>query len=195
MNRTRPPKSRSAALVLILLCAAFTAFSCGGSVASTQEPRSSAGFDNSPPPSTPEEAIEQFDHAALQVDQSLMAMTAYAEPPAGVTQPPGQYPGQYAQPSPQAAPSTPPPPPAPPSPGVADSAPKEAKAEIEANRAAPTMSGDPCETACRALASMGRAAEHLCGLAGAEDPRCNNAKERFRAAEGRVKQSCPRCAG
>ena len=83
------------------------------------------------------------------------------------------------------------------------SEPAEAKAEAAgeedddegsptAQRAAPA---DPCETACRALASMRRAAEHLCGLAGEQDGRCAAARERVRGADERVRAACPRCAG
>lgn len=52
----------------------------------------------------------------------------------------------------------------------------------------------PCETACRALASMERAAEHLCGLAGDSDVRCDSARRRVQDATARVDAQCPRCA-
>jgi hypothetical protein len=50
--------------------------------------------------------------------------------------------------------------------------------------------GDPCVTACRALASMQRATEHLCGLTGDGDERCSGARERVRGARVRVEGSC-----
>ena len=53
---------------------------------------------------------------------------------------------------------------------------------------------DPCGSACAALASMSRAAEHLCGLAGDGDARCEDARTRVRSAEGRVRAACPACA-
>ena len=53
---------------------------------------------------------------------------------------------------------------------------------------------DPCAVACRALASMRRATDHLCGLAGEQDGRCASARERVRGADERVRASCPRCA-
>jgi hypothetical protein len=68
----------------------------------------------------------------------------------------------------------------------ADDAPKE-QAE------APEL-GDPCSSACAALASMSRATEHLCGLAGNSDARCEDARTRVRSAEGRVRAACPVCA-
>jgi len=48
-----------------------------------------------------------------------------------------------------------------------------------------------CATACRALESMERAAEHLCALeAGSE---CGRARERLEAARQRVRASCGGC--
>jgi hypothetical protein len=52
--------------------------------------------------------------------------------------------------------------------------------------------GDGCATACRALASMKRSAEHLCSLAG--DGRCEDARGRVRGASARVHAACPTCA-
>ncbi|KYF83873.1 hypothetical protein BE17_29950, partial [Sorangium cellulosum] len=56
------------------------------------------------------------------------------------------------------------------------------------------VSAAPCETACRALASMSRAAQHLCGLAGDADQRCDAARTRVKSATDRVEAQCPRCA-
>ena len=50
--------------------------------------------------------------------------------------------------------------------------------------------GNPCATACRALASMQRATDHLCGLAGDSDARCTGARDRVRGARERVTSSC-----
>jgi hypothetical protein len=54
--------------------------------------------------------------------------------------------------------------------------------------------GDACSTACAALSSMGRAAEHLCELASDADHRCEDARARVRSATERVRASCPACA-
>ncbi|APR84526.1 Hypothetical protein A7982_09875 [Minicystis rosea] len=51
-----------------------------------------------------------------------------------------------------------------------------------------------CATACRALASMLTAAEHLCKLAGESDGRCEDARGRVRGASARVKSACPACS-
>ena len=51
----------------------------------------------------------------------------------------------------------------------------------------------PCVTACAALASMSRAADHLCELAGESDGRCSGARERVKSATSRVQASCPVC--
>ena len=52
---------------------------------------------------------------------------------------------------------------------------------------------DGCTTACGALASMARAATRLCALTGEGDARCASARDRLRAAEGRVRAACPSC--
>jgi hypothetical protein len=50
---------------------------------------------------------------------------------------------------------------------------------------------DACSIACRALASMDRAATHLCGLAGEGDPSCTGARARVKNATDRVSARCP----
>src|SRR5262245_46321805 len=50
-----------------------------------------------------------------------------------------------------------------------------------------------CTTACRALASMDRAANKVCDLAGSEDSRCDGARTRLSAARDLVRRSCPTC--
>jgi hypothetical protein len=54
--------------------------------------------------------------------------------------------------------------------------------------------GDPCLTACRALASMRRSVDHLCGLTGDTDSRCEGARTRVEGASQRVRASCPACS-
>jgi len=49
-----------------------------------------------------------------------------------------------------------------------------------------------CATACRALESMRRAAEHLCALDGGQ--RCAEARQKVTAATERVRAACPSCA-
>jgi hypothetical protein len=62
-------------------------------------------------------------------------------------------------------------------------------AEVERDYAA--AQGADCDTACRALDSMRRAADRLCVL----DPgaRCAQARQRVAAATDRVRASCPGC--
>src|SRR5262249_37279738 len=47
-----------------------------------------------------------------------------------------------------------------------------------------------CETACKALESMERAAQHICTVA---PDHCDEAKARVAAARERVKSACPTC--
>jgi hypothetical protein len=53
---------------------------------------------------------------------------------------------------------------------------------------------DACSVACRALESMRRSTDQLCGLAGAGDMRCADANARVDRAIARVRASCPSCA-
>jgi hypothetical protein len=64
----------------------------------------------------------------------------------------------------------------------------------EAGAASPKADqNDACTPACRALASMERAATHLCDLAGESDPRCEGARARVSRASERVRNGCPSC--
>jgi hypothetical protein len=69
-------------------------------------------------------------------------------------------------------------------------------AAMEAKPGAPQKGGesapaqDPCGIACNALASMGRAARHLCEMAGPDEPRCTSARERVKNATERVSAHC-----
>lgn len=55
------------------------------------------------------------------------------------------------------------------------------------------LAGAPCDMACRALASMQRAAEGICELAGGDHPRCRRAEQRVDAAERRVTEAGCAC--
>ncbi len=59
-----------------------------------------------------------------------------------------------------------------------------------AERQLATAQGD-CATACRALASMERAAEHICGMA--TNNECERARERVQAARDRIRSTCGSC--
>ena len=76
-------------------------------------------------------------------------------------------------------------------PGTVSEAPKMAPSADEP--AAPADAGarepSPCEVACRALASMARAADAVCRLAGPDDPRCLSARKRVEDATTRA-QAC-----
>ncbi len=73
---------------------------------------------------------------------------------------------------------------------------REARRDLErAERDAQT--GD-CPGACRALASMERAAAHLCSLAtaaGDSASDCDDAERRLKAARDRVRAACGTCPG
>jgi len=78
--------------------------------------------------------------------------------------------------------------------GQAPVAPEIAGARGEMDRAERQLSsslGD-CAAACRALASMERAADHLCALE--SGPECSHARERVEAARERVRSTCGGCS-
>ena len=52
----------------------------------------------------------------------------------------------------------------------------------------------PCETACKALASMQRSAERICEIVGEADSRCTRARERVAESTERVKNGGCACA-
>jgi hypothetical protein len=52
---------------------------------------------------------------------------------------------------------------------------------------------DGCATACRALASMTRSADHVCSMTNDGDARCQDARTRVKGAGDRVRASCPGC--
>lgn len=122
-------------------------------------------------PTTVAEAVAQLESAEAELGRSVPA----AQPLAG------------GLPRPQ----EPPPPPTDATAGRDES--EERRAEDGDHHVA-QLSSDPCAIACRALASMARAADHVCGLAGAEDTRCADARTRVERASERVRSSCPACA-
>jgi TolA-binding protein len=66
-----------------------------------------------------------------------------------------------------------------------------ARNELDSAESRVNAAMSDCATACRALESMERAAEHLCALdAGTE---CGRARQRFEAARDRVRASCGGC--
>jgi hypothetical protein len=71
-----------------------------------------------------------------------------------------------------------------------------ARSELERSEASLQASASDCAAACRALASMSRAVEHLCALVDSSDDqrRCDDAKRRMASAGERVRQTCGVCS-
>lgn len=189
MNRHRAWSP--AAATLWISAAALSG--CGGaSVAQAPAAPEAAGAASMSPHKggsieTADDALAELERAEDELDQAIGAPAQRDE---------GRAVAEAAQPG-----APPPAAPSPPSPIVPDSrtapSPRATAAggeppakKIEAE---PT-SAPPCETACRALASMSRAAQHLCGLAGDADQRCDAARARVKSATDRVEARCPRCA-
>jgi hypothetical protein len=72
----------------------------------------------------------------------------------------------------------------------------EARSELARAEAALEASANDCAAACRALASMSRAVDHLCALVSSPDDqrRCDDAKRRMASARERVRQTCGACS-
>jgi hypothetical protein len=180
------------AAALLAFVGAIVVTGCGGGAAPAVAP-SSKGADEA----SPEGALAALDRAERSLDTIL-------GPRESSTLAKQAGDAQAAQP---AAPEPPPPPPptsapaggaAPPASGAV-AAEKAAEAKPKKNAsppAAPTpglLAADSCTTACTALASMTRAADHVCALAGAADARCSSARDRVKNAAARVHASCPVC--
>lgn len=176
------------AAALLVLAGAIA--SCGGAApAGAKMPMEPAAKDDAS--GTPEGALAALNVAESTLFQALGSPVAPAAP---------AQPGFAQAPAASAAPMAPPPPP--PAPGVAQAAaeparpglgPAPTKAGQRGEHEAPRSASDPCSTACSALASMERAADHLCGLAGAGDNRCQSARDRVKNATARVHAACPAC--
>lgn len=79
----------------------------------------------------------------------------------------------------------------------ADDALRMATREIDAAQRELDVAAGDCRGACRALASMDRAAGRLCRLAPdePEPSRCSEAKQRVYSARDRVRATCGHCEG
>ena len=186
-----PTLALGAAAVLGALVTMTTLAACGGA-ASMSAPKGVTG-DSSV--SSSEGALAALDRAEAEIGRLLGGP---AGSPSASAEPVAQ---QYAAP---VSPSQPPPPPPPPQAGAAPPRPstpppaKSAAGRREERLAqegdAPAIRADTCSTACSALASMERAADHLCGLAGDDDTRCKGARVRVKDAGARVHAACPACA-
>ncbi|MGK4004732.1 hypothetical protein WMF31_19020 [Sorangium sp. So ce1036] len=183
MNRTL---TWSAATAAVWMSAAALA-GCGAAATPAEAPSSaSPAAVASPEPgslATADEALAELERAESELQQALGGPALRGELPAA---PRAAAPRPSPQPPPAGAAEGAP---MPPSRESADHAPSRKE------RAAEQSSASSCETACRALASMERAAQHLCGLAGDADPRCDGARTRVESAAARVAAQCPRCAG
>lgn len=195
MKRSSFPTYRVGSLAFAFVTAMFFVAACGsgspvagGGAAKTAAPAEMAV------PRTLDDAQAQLASAERSI---FGAFGQYKlEPQGGFATPPGAT----TQASNPAAPTTTDRPPPPPMHDAAKPAPEgEARAmsgggDSAAQGATMSASSSPCETACRALASMNRAATHICALAGDDSDSCTNARERVRAATERVRQSCSECA-
>jgi hypothetical protein len=133
--------------------------------------------------------------AALAFAASLAACAMSKESePAKMAPPPASYPSS-TMPGVTAAP--PPPPPAAEPPPTTQKEADPLWVEFERFDREVALSTNDCATACRALASLERAAKRVCEGAAqlGEGGRCGEATKRLREARGRVRSACTRCVG
>jgi hypothetical protein len=162
-----------------LVAAALGVAGCGGSAAEAK----SAGGD-----------LTDADSALAELNRAEGEITAFLGPASGAeaqataapVSPPAPTPAESAPTALQAK-----------EPGVkadqmADSPATDAGSNARGSGSPSASSApDPCSIACRALASMERAANHLCGIEGEGGPSCTNARDRVRSATDRVSARCP----
>ncbi|WP_437683175.1 hypothetical protein [Sorangium sp. So ce131] len=205
MNRRRAWSVAAATVCATVWMSAGALAGCGSAMRPAADPSPVTASPEPGPIETTDDALAELERAE---DELYLALGAPRAPSEGAGALSADAPGQHA-PAPQqpaAAPpaAAPPAPPAaaPPAPrGAPDSAAAEATRSTTTGAEAPAkrreaerVSAPPCETACRALASMERAAQHLCGLSGDADQRCDAARTRVKSATDRVEAQCPRCA-
>jgi hypothetical protein len=145
-------------------------------------------------------------HALAALPMLLLAV-ACAEAPAAKQPPPaGPTPALQAYPQPypgQPYPMQPihpkgVPPPRPGTLGDAEAELNRAERELEGDLAAtaPSELGTSrCQRLCASLASMRRAVESICEMAGEDDDRCKNARARLRNNEQRIADAGCTCQG
>ena len=124
-------------------------------------------------PTTVEEAQAQLARARQELEGSPAA--ASTPPPASVSAPSGgAAPPEAPRASPQAAP---------PSPTITSTG-QETESSAEADRSVDGR--DACALPCHAIASMRRAVDAICRMAGTQDARCLDARKILKDDEARV---------
>jgi hypothetical protein len=136
---------------------------------------------------------------ALAVALGACAMQRESAPPKAPPEPAYAAP-PGAPPSPPPAEAAPAPQPAAPPADASGAAGQGADPlwlEFEGLDRALSLSTGDCAMACRALASLERAAKRVCESSGqlGEGGRCGEATKRLREARGRVRAACTRCPG
>ncbi len=127
---------------------------------------------DAPPPA--DSSVDSAQSAQSDLDKGEWRITELFGPPGGRAH--GEEPAAAAT----AAPTSPP------QPAVGQTTTKAAELSGgDANKPA-----DACTIACSALASMERAARHLCEMSGPDEDRCTSARERVRNANDRVAAHC-----
>lgn len=128
-------------------------------------------------------ALFDAQSATSELDRAEGEITALFGPPSTPLSAQAAPTATFAAPPPNAVSAEPT---APPTPAERPAA----AAKVHTDSADQGPAPDACSIACRALASMERAANHLCGLAGDAEPSCTSARARVKSAEDRVAARC-----
>ncbi len=159
--------SRSRLLPRSLLAPLALAGAVAGSAACSKQ-AADTGVGREPVMKTATEAAAVFDDAEQELGAALRGKAAPPPTGADAFEAPEPLPAQPSPPDPRPASESPQP---------------ETRLAAES----------PCTKACRALASMRRAADRLCELTGEGDERCQDVRDRVKVARKRVQSRCPAC--
>jgi hypothetical protein len=185
---TRPLRAATTVLAAV---GAIAVAACSAGPPAAKAPAAAeaqAGQYAMSPPQAPAGGIDGAVADLARAEDEMQRALAVA---GGAPAPAPERPAQQAPTAPRVEPGASPAPPAPPAPNGASNAPSK---RAEEERADALSASDACSVACRALESMRRSTEQLCGLAGAGDARCVDANARVGRALARVRASCPACA-
>lgn len=72
---------------------------------------------------------------------------------------------------------------------------ERAKNDLKQAEIALGQAGSDCSRACKALASMERATDHLCGVVSTPDEQkqCDEARDKLKSSKDRVRSTCGEC--
>lgn len=183
-----PERMRSLAKPCSLLFFAVLASACAAAPARMPTAARESARAEEPPPASLAEAESQLDQAYRQLGGTRRG-TATGGYPDKENAP--QSGGAVLKDKPEASPPPAPPAAEPPKPTTAEGPPRDdrtpkAAGKKDAAAEAQTDEASPCRQACRAYASLRRAVDAVCRMAGDPSDKCSTARDRQKEIEGRI---------